>query len=241
MSADTIDFEASFFPAAPISESATFTAVAYFRKRHLLRRRLFLKAPPSPATPSSKAPPSPAPPFPSATFSGDASFESATFSGDAYFESATFSGAASFESATFSGDAYFEAPPSPAPRLILHRQHHVHRHRLVSGQTFTNDVFFNGASSGLTAKPISASPPSSESCSSMKPCSRGGGFQRCLGQTHLQHGGARFKGVPDFIQAHFEEAPRLDNVVVEGRLLKRERTSRKRAESYRAAKSAPLA
>jgi hypothetical protein len=39
--------------------------------------------------------------------------------------------------------------------------------------------------------------------------------------------GARFGSVPDFIQARFEEAPRLDNVVVEGRLLPQQKVEPK--------------
>ena len=40
-------------------------------------------------------------------------------------------------------------------------------------------------------------------------------FNAVAGKRAFSMAGARFQRVPDFIQAHFEEAPRLDNVQVE--------------------------
>jgi len=54
--------------------------------------------------------------------------------------------------------------------------------------------------------------------------------------------GAKFEDVPDFIQAHFEEAPRLDNLAVAGRWvprhprLERDETGSRRRLAWRAAK-----
>jgi hypothetical protein len=44
-------------------------------------------------------------------------------------------------------------------------------------------------------------------------------FNAVSGRRVFTMAGARFERVPDFIQAHFAEAPRLDNVKVKGRML----------------------
>jgi hypothetical protein len=73
-------------------------------------------------------------------------------------------------------------------------------------------------------------------------------FNAVWGRRTFSLARARFKGVPDFIQAHFEEAPRLDNVVVEGRLLEPREDEpkedeklprRKRLHRWLAGRSAP--
>ncbi len=134
--------------------------------------------------------------FRSAAFSGDAYFRSAAFSGAATFQSAAFSGAADFRSAAFSGAADFR------------------------GQTFTKDVFFNGAKFG-SAGSAGFGLATFERVAQFDKASFEGetDFRAVWGKRTFSLSCARFAGVPDFIQAHFEEAPRLDDVEVAGRLL----------------------
>jgi Pentapeptide repeats (9 copies) len=177
-------------------ESASFSGSAYYGEAAFSRRANFESA----AFTSDAN-------FEGATFSGDADFGNAAFTGDAYFESATFSESASFESTAFTGDANFTGAA-------------FSRYAFFGGQTFTNNVFFNEA----------RFEPGSMAYFGLATFERvvqfddavfegEADFNAVWGKRTFSLARARFKGVPDFIQAHFEEAPRLDNVVVEGRLL----------------------
>jgi hypothetical protein len=128
--------------------------------------------------------------FASAAFSGGAQFASAAFSGRAWFDSAAFSGDASFDSAAFSGRAFFR------------------------GQTFTKDVFFSKARFGPGRADFGLA--TFERVVQFDGAAFMGeaDFNAVSGKRTFSMSGAKFEGVPNFIQAHFEEAPRLDNVVV---------------------------
>ncbi len=177
------------------------------------------KAPASPGSPISKAPLSPTPPisktppsafdadFGGARFSGPADFGNAAFSRRADFGNAAFSRRADFQSAAFKRNADFGSARFFGPALFR-------------AQTFTNDAFFNGAK----FEPGSAADFSLvtfERVVQFDDASFEGeaDFNAVWGKRTFSLARARFKGVPNFIQAHFEEAPRLDNVVAEGRLL----------------------
>ncbi len=112
------------------------------------------------------------------------------------FRGFAFPGAARFDSATFSGAARFR------------------------GQSFTHDVFFNGAEFGGNGK-ADFGLATFERVAQFDGAAFQGevDFNAVWGKRTFSLAGARFGGVPDFIQAHFEEAPRLDNVRVEGQVL----------------------
>ncbi len=166
--------------------------------------------------------------FKTATFSGNANFYSATFS-DAYFANATFSGNADFKEATFSGDAYFENTTFSGDAYFDGTTFSS----IVTfcGQTFTTDIFFNGAKFEPSSY-ANFSLATFERVVQFEDASFEGvaDFNAVWCKRTFSMARARFKGVPDFIQAHFEEAPRLDNVVVEGRLLEGEAGEREEGE-----------
>ena len=171
-------------------DSATFKGAAWFARATLSGVALFDSATFKGAASFGRATLSGVALFDSATFSGDALFDSATFSGDALFDSATFKGAAWFASATFSGAASFR------------------------GRTFPGDVFFNAARFGPGEADFSL--VTFERVAQFDGATFTGeaDFNAVSGKRTFSMSGAQFEGVPNFIQAHFEEAPRLDNVVV---------------------------
>ena len=128
--------------------------------------------------------------FDRATFSRNALFWFATFSGDALFDSVTFAGYASFDSATFSCDASFR------------------------GQTFSKDVFFNKTRFGPGSADFGLATFERVVQFDGAQFTGEADFNAVSGKRTFSMSSARFEGVPNFIQAHFEEAPRLDNVVV---------------------------
>ena len=60
-------------------------------------------------------------------------------------------------------------------------------------------------------------------------------FIAASGKRTFSMSGAKFEGVPNFIQAHFDEAPRLDNVVVNGQMLATPEKSPRKARSFHGA------
>ena len=134
--------------------------------------------------------------FDKATFAGRARFDRATFSGGARFREATFSGDARFRKATFSGDAWFsEATFSGLARF---------NEAAFSGNagfdkaTFSGDAWFiqtrfdgytmfDGAQFAADTR-----------------------FTALTGLRFFSLRGVTFDTPPDFEQAHFSEAPRLD-------------------------------
>ncbi len=125
---------------------------------------------------------------------GHIRFDGFVFPSIARFERATFSGIARFGSAIFSGDAGF------------------------GGQTFPSDVFFNHATFKEKAN---FSIVKFERIAQFNGARFLGDadFNAMRGERSFSMADAIFEAVPDFIQAHFEEAPRLDNMRVAGRLL----------------------
>jgi Pentapeptide repeats (9 copies) len=160
--------------------------------------------------------------FGSAAFSGDAGFASATFSGDARFDSAVFSGHAGFGSATFSGDAWFGRAIFSGDASFgsatfgggSHFENATFRGDAYFGSvTFEKDVFFQRARFSMPAnfalcdfrRHATFKATHFAASASFAAIRAGRGFNIA---------GAAFEVVPDFIQAHFEEAPRLDNLEV---------------------------
>jgi Pentapeptide repeats (9 copies) len=147
--------------------------------------------------------------FYSATFKGDASFDSATFKGEASFDSATFKGNTSFGSATFKGDASFDSATFKGEASF-------------DCTTFKGNLFFRqtlfkqAATFALSSFNQHASFASSRFEAEAS-------FNAIRGERGFDMADAVFEAVPDFIQAHFEEAPRLDDMKVLGRWITRHR------------------
>jgi hypothetical protein len=145
--------------------------------------------------------------FHRATFQGYADFRFVTFKRSAYFDSATFKGNAIFQSTTFQGNANFQSAA-------------IGGRALFGGQTFANDVSFNSAKFGPLSRADFSLATFEQALQFDHAVFEGeADFNAVWGKRTFSMARAHFKGVPDFIQAHFEETPRLDNVVVEGRLL----------------------
>lgn len=127
--------------------------------------------------------------FPRVTFSADASFLRTMFGGLASFTGATFSGKALFEAATFDGDAWFN-------RLMFSESARFHGAKFKAAGRFAQasfkayTTFYQGQFCGLAD------------------------FSAVQVERTFTMQGAAFAEVPDFIQAHFAEAPRLDNVSI---------------------------
>jgi len=218
--ADHIDFSGfvfpgdANFPSAIFSGNAnfwtaTFIRVADFKRATFSRRADFQRATFAAAD------------FQRATFSRDADFQhatltsasfegatftyayfhSATFSGDAFFGRATFSGGAAFERATFSGPASFESASFSGNATF-------------DTARFKKDAIFKlaGFKKYASFERVIFEGPAS--------------FAAIRGESGFTMAGANFEKVPDFIQAHFEEAPRLDDLTVVGRVSERARPKR---------------
>jgi Pentapeptide repeats (9 copies) len=125
---------------------------------------------------------------------GPANFESATFARDANFRSAIFTGRADFQSATFTGPANFQSATFTGPANFR-------------SATFTGDAWFQSAT--FTRNGFFSEAQFKGSAS----------FYALRGDRGFDMADAVFETAPDFIQAHFEEAPRLDNVRVVGRMI----------------------
>jgi hypothetical protein len=176
--------------------------------------------------------------FQGASFSGDASFDRASFSGDAWFDSASFSGdasyrhvkfsaAAGFDKATFSGDisffdvrfsddAYFESASFSGDTSF--DGSHIGGDALFSRAHFSGSASFDRVSFSGDAWFALAKFDHLVSFDAARfhgPAS----FYAVRGDRGFTMADASFDVVPDFIQAHFEEAPRLDNVTVVGRMI----------------------
>jgi Pentapeptide repeats (9 copies) len=179
-------------------------------------------------------------------FPGDADFRSATFSGYADFRSAAFSGIADFRSAAFSGDAYFRNAAFTGYanfRVVAFKDHarfdkakFLGSADLGGANFFTNaffleTTFFPSAFFGLARFEQFASFEHAHFLQNAD-------FGAISGVRAFTLADTVFEGVPDFIQAHFEEALRLDNLKVIGRAIdlrpqpEREKAKR-RAQSRR--------
>lgn len=141
--------------------------------------------------------------FVDATFTGGARFGGSTFKGDAWFEIANFTGDARFGVATFEGNAWFgRAIFSGEARFVRATFKGDAR---FSGAAFTDSVGFGQATFEGFVTLRSAT------------FGRAASFEAILANRAFTLEGARFAGVPNFIQAHFAEAPRLDNIHVHRR------------------------
>jgi uncharacterized protein YjbI with pentapeptide repeats len=123
--------------------------------------------------------------FDEAMFSRDAFFPEATFSEEAWFREATFSGYAAFTKATFSGNAVFTKASflgyAQFDKATFSQRAWFTLARFESYTKFSDTSFKNAAN-----------------------------FVAMRGESFFSLSGVTFHEAPDFEQAHFAEAPRLD-------------------------------
>lgn len=132
--------------------------------------------------------------FSLATFADGGHFGKVTFSRDTAFENATFGGDAFFDNATFIGKAQFNGVT-------------FKRNAEFNAATFKRNAGFGHATfEGLTAYDSATFHQKAD-------------FAAVRSDRAFSLAGAMFHIVPDFIQAHFAEAPRLDNVTIDPRPL----------------------
>ena len=206
------DFQSATFSGDVWFQSATFSGSAWFHSATFSGKAWF-----NSSTFSGNAR------FDSATFSGNASFDSATFSGNAWFSSATFGGdtlfdgatfigKARFNNATFSGDAWFRSATFSGN--VSFNRATFSGNASFDGATFTGAAWFHSATFSSGAWFDLASFEGNTRFNGAEFASEAH-FGAIEASRAFSLADARFeKRVPDFIQAHFKEAPRLDNVSV---------------------------
>lgn len=148
-------------------------------------------------------------------FLGDARFHRTTFAANARFESATFSSNTGFERAAISGDSEFE-------RSSFLRNAGF-REMTFSGGAWFVQVTFEGFVTFANAT-----------------FRRAASFHAIRSNRAFSMERASFLRVPDFIQAHFEEAPRLDNLQIHRSAADRSKERTKsRSSAYRSREDIP--
>jgi hypothetical protein len=157
--------------------------------------------------------------FDGATFMGDAGLEAATFAGDAgfgranfadsaWFGAATFVGDAEFVGVTFAGDAGFDAATFAGRAWFSGA---IFREGAgFGGATFTGDAWFGGATFAGRAGFLQAVFEGIADFDHAK-FEGSANFRAIEAKSAFSLASANFLVVPDFIQAHFAEAPRLDD------------------------------
>ena len=244
LEADRIDFAGFIFPSDAWFGSATFTSAAWFTGATFTGNAWFESA-----TFISTAS------LRNATFTGKASFRSATFTRTAWFGSATFTGDASFRSAAFIGDARFDRSNFTSNarfyRAAFTGNARFNRATFTGNArfdraTFTGDARFDRAIFTRDAYlpetqfkrdatfDLASFKQHAKFASSRFEASAS--FYAIHGERGFDMAGAVFEAVPDFIQAHFEEAPRLDNLKVSERWIERHPWPERKAPKEQAEK-----
>ena len=209
-----IDFSGFLFPDDTSFHSSTFTGATFFDGAVLIGNASFECTTFSRRASFARVTFSGETLFETATFSGTAWFLRASFAGDTYFNSASFSGEAGFVSATFSNAANFN-------NANFFSRANFDMATFAggagfSGQTFANDASFRRGNFGDQGRADFRLTTFERAALFDGAVFKGeADFGAVLGKRNFSMAGAQFERVPDFIQAHFEEAPRLDNVLVE--------------------------
>ena len=195
---ELISFSGYIFPAYAYFDSATFSGYADFSSATFIGRAIFASA-----TFSGDAE------FSSVTFISEANFISATFSGTADFNSATFSGYANFDSATFNDTAYFDS--ATFGRHAYFRSATFISEANFSSVTFSSEADFGFATFSGNADFAMAEFKSYANFSEAK-CNSQASFHAIDSQVSFNLSHARFRHVPDFLNAKFreEEPPNLE-------------------------------
>lgn len=154
--------------------------------------------------------------FAGAKFSGNTWFTQAEFSEDAHFRDAQFFGVAMYRKVQFSGDADFATTHFLGGTQFWEAQFckeaSFAQAQFSDAIGFLGTQFFGDARfNGVTFRQLASF--------------SGAHFYKCAILNAIRSGqsfsleGTRFAIVPDFVQAHFEEAPRLDDMRVGARLI----------------------
>ena len=155
--------------------------------------------------------------FDNSTLEGEARFDGAFFRRDTFFVRAAITGIASFESAIFSGMTSFVGATFKSDALF-------------DSVAFERNIFFYGA---RFFRKAGFSLVNFERVAGFEGVQFYGdaNFSAIRGARAFSLANAKFQNVPDFIQAHFEEAPRLDNMRVVVRVIDRHpRPAREKGE-----------
>ncbi len=169
--------------------------------------------------------------FDTAKFEGRAGFQTTQFLGNAWFGRSTFAGEARFEEATFNEEAWYSNASFAAD--VWFSQARFLGKTLFNEATFTTSAWFNNVNlagkadfsdstfNGWAAfdaatftKDVQFNQVSFNSFVSYEDAkfTKVASFQAIRSERAFSLAGATFHDVPDFIQAHFEEAPRVDNL-----------------------------
>lgn len=165
--------------------------------------------------------------FDSASFIGNAFFLNASFANDAFFDRAAFWGCVRFDSASFANDARFGI--ARIKGYARFNRAIITGDALFDNTTFTDNAWFmyttfsgraifrdtlfrQAAYFSLTKFVQFAGFERTRFCN-------GADFYAIRAERGFSMADAYFEHVPDFIQAHFEEAPRLDHVAVRGQTI----------------------
>jgi hypothetical protein len=141
--------------------------------------------------------------FGGAKFSDDARFDGVSFGGNTRFGRASFGGSARFGEASFGGHAGFGGAKFGSNARFGAAS--FGGHAGFDGTNFDGNARFDGASFGGNAGFDDAT------------FEKVASFRAMDGNKAFSLAGVVFNALPDFIQAHFREAPRLDNVRIEPR------------------------
>ncbi len=237
-----VEFESATFNGEVYCFAATFTGTVRFESSTFNHHALFERT-----TFSLEAS------FESATFAGVARFEGATFAGDAQFDSVIFTSNALFRGATFGGRASFDRVTFKSDAIFVDAifsgdarfdSANLSCGADFEGSTFNSDAWFESATFTLgawfnnvrfTSTAFFESADFRGNTSFVESCfNRNASFYAIRGERGFDMAGTVFEDVPDFVQAHFEEAPRLDNVKVYGCWIERhQRPERKSPEILR--------
>lgn len=172
--------------------------------------------------------------FGETTFMGDAGFQKATFTGQARFREATFKGGALFfkttferivrlYEATFKGEAMFREATFKRDagfhKAAFEHEASLQRAMFWGDAGFSEATFQRGAE---FSKANFKGDARFEQVAFKKASlfddvvfDKEANFHAIQGASAFSLADATFRTVPDFIQAHFEEAPRLDNTYIE--------------------------
>ena len=143
--------------------------------------------------------------FGGAQFRGGAGFDGAQFHGEAVFQAAQFHDQTWFDGARFRAKAEFRWARFDALAEFGGAQ--LHGNVDFTGARFRQEAIFQLVVFKMSAKFVNIHFEGPAN------------FNAIRGERAFDLADAVFDVVPDFIQAHFEEAPRLDNVRVEPRML----------------------
>lgn len=146
--------------------------------------------------------------FEEVTFIVNACFDEATFTGDTLFNKATFTRAAQFYKATFNGNASFSETTFISYARFFKAT--FFDNTLFINTKFTGDAYFNESTFIGNTR---FSQAVFESFTTFRDAifKKDATFVAMRGQSFFTLKGSKFFSVPDFEQAHFEEAPQLDN------------------------------